>query len=606
MSRRPNAAPVCVVLLAALVTSVGTGSVATALPATVRVVSAGTVPGSVVNGKNALYAWGAATMRDGSVAIGDIWNGQVVQYAKDGTRLGVLFKLPGGGSPYGLAVDPNNGTIYVGKSSCCSVFKYVRNPATGTYSQGSSIVNNAFRYPSRVTVRDDGWVYIADMLVGQIFVYDNAGNFRSTIGTKGAGPGQLRQPRAMAFDASGRLYVVDAFNVRVSVFTASGRFLFEFGSLGAAQKQFAGSDLRGLSLDRTHGWVYVVDGTSNYIKKFDLSGNFLMNFGGTGGRATKACCAAPVGTFQDGGRESTLDGNGNLWVSDMPAFRAEVFDSSGTPLFQVPATPQFPAPGGYNDPQGVAVDSHGNVLVSDTRNFRIQKFSPSGQFLWQEGLRGRFSGYALNYARGINADPRDGSILVADNFSSVVKKFDGDGTFLWKVGGQGAAPGQLNHPSQAAVGPDGTVYVADSWNKRITVYSASGLYLRTILSSAGFTMKDPRGIAVDPSNGDLYVTDLSARAVFHLRNNGTWVSTIGSSANLGQVLGAPNQSAVDANNVYTTDSSASVVRIYNKSSRQFVGSITGVKGPCGISISSSGMLYVSEVNSAQVSKWQVS
>jgi tripartite motif-containing protein 71 len=598
----------CLPLFAALLVSIGAAPTATAYPAisttaTVNPVFVGTVPSPVVNGKDALYAWGAATLRDGSVAIGDIWNAQVVHYAKDGTRLGVLFKVTGG--PYGLAVDPNNDTIYVGKSSCCSVYKYVRNPSTGQYSKGSTIVNNAFKYPSRVAVRDDGWLYVADMLLGQIFVYDNTGNFRFTIGTKGTGPGQLKQPRAMAFDGSGRLYVADAYNVRVTVFTASGQFLFSFGSQGTAPQQFTGSDLRGLSLDRAHGWVYVVDGTSNFVKKFDLSGNFLINFAGTGGRDARVCCSTPVGKFQDGGRESALDGNGNLWVADMPAFRAQVFNSSGTPLFQVPTTPQLPAPGGFNDPQGVAVDSGGNVLVSDSRNFRIQRFSSSGQFLWQVGLRGRFSGYALNYPRGINADPRDGSILLADNFSSQVKKFDKDGNFLWKAGGQGAAPGQINHPSQAAVGPDGTVYVADSWNKRITVYSASGTYLRTIGSSSGFTMKDPRGIAVDQSNGDLYVTDLTAKAVFHLRNNGSWVSTIGNNASLGQVLGSPNQSAVDANYVYVTDSAANAVRIYSKSSRQFVGEITGLRGPCGISVSSSGMLYVSETNSAKVTKWQV-
>ncbi len=605
--RRTKATLVGLSLLAAFVTSAGTDSVATALTTTVSPVASGTVPSPVINGRNALYAWGAATMPDGTVAIGDIWNAQVVQYAEDGTRLGVLFKLPGGENPYGLGVDPTNGTIYVGASSCCWVFKYVRDPNTGQYSQGMSIVNNAFKYPSRVTVRDDGWVYISDMLDGQIFVYDSAGTFKFTIGTKGSGPGQLKQPRAMAFDASGRLFVVDAYNSRVSVFASSGQFLFSFGSMGTAPNQFTGTDLRGMSLDRANGWVYVVDGNSNYIKKFDLQGNFLLNFGGTGGRTnTKACCTAPLGRFQDGGRESALDGNGNLWVGDMPAFRAQVFNSSGTPLFQVPTTPLFPAPGGFNYPEGVAVDSAGNVLVSDSRNFRFQKFSPSGLFLWQEGLRGRFSGYALNYARGINADPRDGSILLADNFSSNIKKFDANGVFLWKAGSLGAGSGQLHNPSQAAVGPDGTVYVADSWNKRVVVYDQNGVYQRTINSSTGFAFKDPRGITVDPSNGDLYVTDWAARAVFHLRNDGSWVSTIGNNANLGQVLIDPTGSAVDANNVYVTDTFANVVQIYDKSTGQNVGSITTVKGPSGISISSSGMLYVSELYSAKISKWQVS
>jgi tripartite motif-containing protein 71 len=593
-------------LLTVVVGTLGVGSAASAT-ATLTVTSLGTVPSPVVNGHNALYAWGAATLPDGTVAIGDIWNASVTRFATDGTNLGVLFKLPSGENPYGLAVDPTDWTIYVGASSCCWVYSYVRDPNTGTYSQGPTITNNNFKYPSRVAVRDDGWVYIADMTGGMIYVYDSGLNFRFTIGTKGSNPGQLKQPRAMAFDSSGRLYVVDAFNFRISVFTANGQFLFLFGSKGTGVGQFAGSDIRGMSLDRTNGWVYAVDGNSNYINKYDLSGNPISRFGGTGGRTgVTMCCSTPLGKFQDGGRESTIDGNGNLWVSDMPAFRAQVFSPTGTPLFQVPGTNQFPSPGGFNYPEGVAVDSNGNVIVSDSRNFRFQKFNASGQFLWQEGLRGRFSGYALNYTRGVNADPRNGAIVIADNFSSNIKKYDANGVYLWKAGAQGAAPGQLNHPSQAAVGPDGTIYVADSWNKRITIYDENGGYVRTINSGTGFTMKDPRGITVDPSNGDLYVADWGAKSVFHLTNAGTLISTIGHDPGLGQTLMDPTGVAVDGSFVYVADTYANQVVVYDKSTGASVGTITGVKGPSGLSISNAGVLYVSELYTAKISKWQVS
>src|SRR5205814_353165 len=163
----------------------------------------------------------------------------VTRFTTDGTNLGVLFKLPNGENPYGLAVDPNTWTIYVGASSCCWVYSYVRDPNTGTYSQGPTITNNNFKYPSRVAVSDDGW-------------------------------------------------------------------------------------------------VYAVDGNSNYINKYELDGNPLIRFGGTGGRVgVTVCCSTPLGKFQDGGRESTVDGSGNLWVADMPAFRAQVFGPEGTPLFQV-------------------------------------------------------------------------------------------------------------------------------------------------------------------------------------------------------------------------------------------------------------------------------
>jgi sugar lactone lactonase YvrE len=591
-----------VAVIAMLLASLGTAPFASAAAPVPTITPTGSMPNPVVNGKGALYAWGAAMLPDGTMAIGDIWNASVTQFDTNGNKIATLFRLPSGENPYGLAVDPNDWTIYVGASSCCWVYRYVRDPVTGLYSQGATITNNSFKYPSRVAVRDDGYVYIADMIGGLIYVYDNAGTLKFTIGTKGSNPGQLKQPRAMAFDGTGRLYVVDAFNFRVSVFTEAGKFLFAFGSQGKNPGQFAGSDIRGLSLDRTNGWVYVVDGVSNYINKYDLNGNYLMRFGGTGGRTATVCCSTPLGTFQDGGRESALDGNGNLWVGDMPAFRAQVFSPTGTPLFQVTGVDPFPRPGGFNYPEGVAIDSNGNVVVSDSRNFRIQKFNASGVFQWQFGLRGRFSGYALNYTRGVNTDPRDGSILVADNFSSLVKKYDANGVYKWKVGGQGSGPGQLNHPSQAAVGPDGTVYVADSWNKRIVVYSETGTYLRTITSGPGFTLKDPRGIVVD-TNGDLYVTDWAARAVFHLRNDGTWISTIGPG---GPTLTNPNQSAVYGTYLFLADTFANNVLIYDKTTGTYLTSITGLKGPSGISISPTGRLVVAEQYTGKISTFQIS
>ena len=89
----------------------------------------------------------------------------------------------------------------------------------------------------------------------------------------------------------------------------------------------------------------------------------------------------------------------------------------------------------------------------------------------------------------MDTDPRNGDIVLADNFSSLIKKYTADGTHGWTIGAQGSANGMVDHPSQAAVGPDGTIYVADSWNKRIAVFSAGGTWLRNITSSAGFTMK---------------------------------------------------------------------------------------------------------------------
>jgi DNA-binding beta-propeller fold protein YncE len=571
----------------------------------------GVIPKPFIDGHASLYAWGAATMPDGSVAIGDIWNRRVVHYDDSGNFLGVLFVLPNGENPYGLAVDPNNGIVYVGASSCCTIERWVPNPITHVYSMVGSIVNSSFKYPSRVTVAADSSVYIADMIVAKIFVYGASGNFKFSFGSKGSAPGQFTQPRALAFDTSSppRLYVLDAYNYRVEVFTAAGGYLFSFGSFGTNPGQFAGSNTRGLAVDTVNKWIYIVDITDNMVHKFDLNGNWLLDMAGTGGHSQTTCCSTPLGKFSDGGREATVDGNGNLWVGDMSNFRAQVFSPSGQALFAVPNPAQNPAIGGFNYPEGVAVDQSGNVIVSDSRNFRLEKFDPTQHVLWTLGVRGRWSGYSLNYARGLAADPRDGSIVLADNFSSLIKKYNSNGVFQWQAGGQGSAPGQVNHPSNIAIGADGSVYVADSWNKRITVYNSNGSYQRTINSSSGFTFKDPRGITIDPANGDLYVADYSARSVFHLTNSGGWVATIGSNANLGYVLTDPSDVEVDSTNIYVSDSFANQVDIYNKSTRVFVGAIgtsgTKVSGPDGLAIRN-GVLYVSELFTNKISEWCVS
>jgi hypothetical protein len=254
----------------------------------------------------------------------------------------------------------------------------------------------------------------------------------------------------------------------------------------------------------------------------------------------------------------------------------------------------------------VTVDKDGNVIVSDTRNFRLQKFNASGQFLWQIGLRGRFSGYALNYTRGVDTDPRNGDIVIADNFSSQIKKFTPDGVHLWTAGGAGTGNGQIDHPSQAAVGPDGTIYVADSWNKRIAVFNENGTWIRNIVSSAGFTMKDPRGVTVDQSNGDLYVSDWAGKAVYRLRNDGTYVSTFGRDSSLGGLITSASQSAVDADYLYVADTPSLQVKVYDKSTRQYLGSITGLKGPHAVSVAPNGTIVVAELYAGKVSRWRVS
>ena len=60
---------------------------------------------------------------------------------------------------------------------------------------------------------------------------------------------------------------------------------------------------------------------------------------------------------------------------------------------------------------------------------------------------------------------------------------------------EGTGPGQFKDPSGIAVGPDGSVYVADTWNHRMQKFDPNGKFLKRVeRADPGFW--GPRGIAV--------------------------------------------------------------------------------------------------------------
>ncbi len=526
------------VVAAALAPSTGLASA----PAYLRA-----LPAPAVSGHAQLYGWGAATMPDGSVIIGDYWNHRVVHYATDGTFLGALFNDPAVptvySAPYGLAVDPNSSSVYVG-FQCCGVEKWTRN-RLGRYIRSSvRLTAPGFSYPSRVAVDRLGNLYVSDMNANRIFVFNAAGVFQFSWGSLGPGPTQLNQPRGIGLDQSTpqHLYIADSNNKRVDVIdTSNGNFLPSFGTGHLV------NDLRGLAVDGVNGLVYVVDDAANTTHKFDLGGTWIQDIGSGWVTNGRTCCA-PNGKFSDGGREATVGGSGQLWVGDMPNFRVQVFDSAGNFVRTAPGTASPPPNGAFNGPRGVGVDPAGNMLVADTYNFRVQKFDSTGAFLWAQGIRGRDQ-YALNYPMGIAVDPADSSYVLADSYDNAIKKFAANGDIVWTYTGK--ANQALNHPQGVALGAGGAIYVADTLNGRIVVLSQSGVTPKFVgaIGCRGTQtqcLRQPSGVQVDPTGGDLYIVDWMNGTLLDYRPAGVRVRTIPSRGTWRGKQQAPLDRAVDA------------------------------------------------------------
>ncbi len=556
-----------------------------------------------------LYGWGAATEPDGSVLIGDYWNFRIQHYAANGTLLGTAVPPGGHEAPYGIAVDPNDGSIYFGDpdNTPPDVQKY---SASGTFLYAiTTPKTGAFNYPARVAVASDGTVFVSDMRANVIDVFSNTGTALQTFGSKGSGAGQFDAPRGVAVDTSNNLYVADNYNGRIEEFSESGVFIRQFGSKGTGPGQFGpAADLRGVAIDSSRGFIYVSDKASGYVNQYSLStGAYTgVRFGGYG---------TANGKFGDGPREITVDGAGNVWVGDLANFQVQVFSPSGAFLQVHPSPPQPPPIGGFNGGMGVTVDGSGNVWALDRLNQRVEEFNSSGVAMMQFGKRGGGPD-GMNYDRAIAYDPNDQTVYVADTDNQAIKKYDLKGNFICQVGVFGTGLGQFNEPQGIDVGSDGTVYVADSLNQRVQVLAPNSC---TAVSAFGTKGTNPdgdfeflRSVEVDPTDGSLWTADQTLGVVEHFTSTGTWLSSFGSSGSAGNQFNQPSDIVLDGNYVLVSDTATNDIKIWTKQG-QFVEAYGGFgtalgdfAGPYGMAFAPDGNLYVMEQQNDRIQVLSVS
>lgn len=157
----------------------------------------------------------------------------------------------------------------------------------------------------------------------------------------------------------------------------------------------------------------------------------------------------------------------------------------------------------------------------------------------------------------------DGSIYVADTGNHRIQALSKDGTFVLKWGTQGSGQGQFNEPWGIAVAPDGSVYVADTWNHRVQRFSSVGQYQGEFGTFANVQQGDPqsepgkfwgpRDVAVD-ADGNVYVTDTGNKRVQKFNPNGEFVAAWGGAGIIPGAFEEPVGIDIDRDgNIYVAD-----------------------------------------------------
>ncbi len=278
-------------------------------------------------------------------------------------------------------------------------------------------------------------------------------------GTVGQGAGQFQQPKGLAVDAEGRVYVADSQNHRIQVLDAQGAPLAQWGAQGGQPGQFQEPWDVAVSPE---GEVYVADTWNHRIQIFDRQGAYLGGWG-TFGEVGEDLWRD--GVFY-GPRALAFDDEANLYIADTGNKRVLKYDPEGQLVAVVGGAGQ--EQGRLNEPVGLAVGPDGAVYVADTWNRRIQVFDSELRFLREWTVQAWEGASVVN--KPYLAVDAEGNVWATDPEGYRILRFDAQGELLGAFGRYGTGLDGMNLPTGIAIDAQGRLLVSDSENHRILVF----------------------------------------------------------------------------------------------------------------------------------------
>jgi hypothetical protein len=358
----------------------------------------------------------------------------------------------------------------------------------------------------------------------------------------------LASPSAVAYDASGNLYLADAQNHAIREISKSGQMttvagagVEGYGGDGGAATAAYLDTPTGIAIDKS-GNLYIADSHNNRIREViagtisTIAGTGTPGFFGDAGVATAAQLSLPSAV--------AVDGNGNVYIADTNNQRIRKI--AGTTITTIAGDGEETYAGDgaaaalavLDSPTGVAVDAAGNVYIADRHNQRVRMVTLAGTISTIAGggvpsFSGGFSGDGaaasaalLSKPSGVSIDAA-GNIYIADTDNHRIRQVSGGtvgtvaGSGEQGYGGDGgpATAAILNSPR--AVAPDalGNLTIADTLNQR----------LRTLALPTLIYTNDGVGILSTPQSVTLANSGSAAITVASINFTGAFTTAPGGS-----------------------------------------------------------------------------
>jgi DNA-binding beta-propeller fold protein YncE len=242
----------------------------------------------------------------------------------------------------------------------------------------------------------------------------------------------------------------------------------------------------------------------------------------------------------------TVDHAGRIYVTDVSRQAVFVFDPNAGALM---VWDKAEGLANFIAPVGIAIGPGEQVLVADAELGIVARLDANGNPGASLG-RG-----VLKRPTGLAYDPDSGHVFVADTYAHDIKVFDSGGRLVRVIGRHGEGDGEFNFPTHLAFAR-GQLYVTDTMNSRIQVFSRDGIELRLKFGLRGLYVGNlvrPKGVAVD-SEGNIYVIESYYDRLLVFNRHGAFLMAIGGAGRQIEIPGLPAGVWVDSRNrVFVAD-----------------------------------------------------